>query len=234
MRLDEYIVQKRYITSRTKANRFIREYGIRINNRKVNKPSYRVKVNDSIEINNEILVKYEKPLGYHKIKAIANNSEFPPINTNDICLDIGASAGGFSTFMLEHGVKRVLAVEVSQEFEYYLKQIAEKWPNFSYLIANFFDLRKTNFTDSFSLITIDLTLDPSYLIKNLELFPPLLNPDIKPVRIFISIKTGNIKNIKELKYLIEQKIEKIFPEFSHNWFKSIEEKKEIFLLLIRR
>ncbi|MFX0086897.1 MAG: S4 domain-containing protein [Candidatus Hodarchaeota archaeon] len=234
MRLDEYIVQKKYFSSRTKANRFIREYGIRINGKYVNKPSYRVRMSDIIEINHEAILKYEKPLGYHKIKVIANKSEFPPINTNDICLDIGASAGGFSLFMLKQGARKVLAVEISHEFEHNLKQIVEKWPNFSYLIANFFDLRKTDFSNTFSLITVDLTLDPNYLIKNLHLFPQLLQSSMKPVRILFTIKTGKINDLIDLKTSFEKKILVLFPEFSYNWLRSTEDKKEIFLLLIRQ
>jgi hypothetical protein len=135
--------------------------------------------------------------------------------------------------MLEQGAKKVFAVEISSNFEHNLNQIADNWPNFSYLIANFFDLRKNHFSDSFSLITVDLTLDPNYLLQNLHLFPQLIHSNITPARILMIIKTGKINNIRDLKNLFEQELQIFFPEFSHNWLKSKEDKKEIFLLLTR-
>ncbi|MHA2040176.1 MAG: S4 domain-containing protein, partial [Promethearchaeota archaeon] len=99
MRLDEWIVQKNYLSSRSKANRFIREQGILINGKKVHKPSYRIISDDTIELDQIFIQKYNKPLGYHKFELIVSNSRFPfSINSNDVCLDIGASAGGFSLF----------------------------------------------------------------------------------------------------------------------------------------
>lgn len=231
MRLDEYITHKKYFSSRTKANRFIREHGVLINGKMVNKPSYNVKTSDIIEINHNGVQKYDKPLGYHKLELIVNNPEFPPIKSSDKCLDIGASAGGFSLFLLEQEVHSVFAIEISQDFEFNLKQLSDKWPNFTYLIQNFFELRKKEYLNYFSLITVDLTLDPEYLVQNLHYFPQFLNSNIKPARILIAIKTGKINNLKQIKKSIEQEVETVFPEFSYNWLNSVDNLKEIFLLI---
>jgi len=175
MRLDEYITHKKYFSSRTKANRFIREHGVLINGKMVNKPSYNVKTSDIIEINHNGVQKYDKPQGYHKLELIVNNPEFPQLKSTDKCLDIGASAGGFSRFMLEQSVHSVLAIEISRDFESDLKQLSDKWPNFNYLIQNFFELRKKEYLSSFSFITADLTLDPEFLLQNLHYLPQFLN-----------------------------------------------------------
>lgn len=230
MRLDEYITHKKYFSSRTKANRFIREHGVPINGKLVIKPSYNVKTIDIVEINHNDVQKYDKPLGYHKLELIVNNPEFPPLKSTDKCLDIGASAGGFSLYLLEQEVHSVFAIEISHDFEFNLKQIRDKWPNFTYLIQNFFKLRK-NEKNSFSLITVDLTLDPEYLKQKLHYFYQFLNLKIKSARILIAIKTGKINNLKQIKKSIEQEVETAFPEFSYNWLNSVDNKKEIFLLI---
>lgn len=232
MRLDEWIVRKKYLSSRSKANRFIREHDILINGIKVNKPSRRIKSDDIIELDQLLIQKYNKPLGYHKFEQIASNSRFPfSINSNDVCLDIGASAGGFSLFMLEHGAKKVHAIEISPTFEYYLKELAENWPNFSYEIANFFEVIEKPLSDSFSLIAVDMTLDSYYLLQKLHLFPQLLKTGNYPARIVLTIKTGNIRNLEERKQAIEEKIRNLFPKFDYLWLEPLENKKEVYFLI---
>lgn len=232
MRLDEWIVRKKYLSSRSKANRFIREHGILINGIKVNKPSHRIRSDDAIELDQVRIQKYNKPLGYHKFELIASNSRFPfSINSNDVCLDIGASVGGFSLFMLEHGAKKVHAIEISPTFEYHLKELADNWPNFTYEIANFFEVIKKPISDSFSLITADLTLDPYYLLQQLHLLPILLNNDISPARIVLTIKTGNIRSIQVFKQTMEENIQKLFPNFDYFWLESLQDKKEVYFLI---
>ncbi len=235
MRLDEWIVRKEYLSSRSKANRFIREHGILINGIKVNKPSHRIISDDTIELDLPHVQKYNKPSGYHKFELLANNLRFPfSINSNDVCLDIGASAGGFSLFMLEHGAKKVHAIEISQTFEYHLKELAENWPNFSYEIVNFFEVSEKPMSDSFSLITADLTLDPYYLLQKLYLFPQLLKNDTYSARILLIIKTGNIRSIEEFKQAMEEKIRILFLEFNYFWLESLQDKKEVYLLIERQ
>ncbi len=122
------------------------------------KPAYRVKTHDNIEIKESEIQKFVKPVGYHKIESISSILDFPLISPTDQCLDIGANVGGFSIFMLEKNVDSVLAIEISPQYEPPLREIKEQWPNFSYRIANFFELNIDDFSpQTFSLITADLT-----------------------------------------------------------------------------
>ncbi|MFX0184719.1 MAG: S4 domain-containing protein [Candidatus Hodarchaeota archaeon] len=231
MRLDEYLVQNQLLSSRSKANRFIREVGVLINGNLIKKPAYLLKLMDRVEINEKILKNYEKPLGYHKLEWLVLNSPLS-FGSEDLCLDLGASAGGFSIFMLER-TESVLAIEISPQFEPFLKDIKNKYSNFSYKIANFFDMTLKDFPHLFSVITADLTLDPYFLIQNLDLFPPLLKEKTKTqARLLLNIKTGIITQIQDLTGIIEKKVKQLFQNPSCSWIESVPGKQELFLLIL--
>lgn len=231
MRLDEYLVQTQLLSSRSKANRFIREVGVLINGNLIKKPAYPLKPKDIVEISEEILKNYQKPLGYHKLEWLVSNSPLS-FSSEDHCLDLGASAGGFSIFMLER-TESVLAIEISPQFEPFLKDIKNKWSKFSYRIKNFFEMTLKDFPHSFNVITADLTLDPYFLIQNLDLFPPLLQENTETqARLLLNIKTGIIPQIQDLTNVIEKKVKQLFQNSSYIWIESLPSKQELFLLLL--
>ncbi len=234
MRLDEWFVHNQLFPSRSRAIRFIRENGVRINDKLVKKPAYRVKTHDKIETKELIIQRFGKPVGYHKIEFLSSNLDFPLISPKDQCLDIGANVGGFSIFMLENNVDSVLAIEISPQYEPSLREIKEQWSNFSYRIANFFEVNIDNFSpQSFSLITADLTLDPFFLLENLDRFNQLLQPTSISARLLLTIKTGKVSDPQGVIAAIEQKIPNFFPDSSHMWLKSLPGKQEHILLIIR-
>ncbi len=138
-RLDEWLVKKGIFESRKRAIKYIREIGVYIDGKHVIKPSYRITPPINLQLDSTLVTHYNKPQGYHKLARVTSNPKVIPFSKNDVCLDVGANVGGFSLYMLEQGVKSVDAIEISPQFEKTLKQIAVKWPNFSYKIANFFD-----------------------------------------------------------------------------------------------
>ncbi|MBR2340666.1 MAG: TlyA family RNA methyltransferase [Clostridia bacterium] len=106
MRLDLYMVENDYAVSRTAAQRMIAEGGVSVNGRVVDKPSFdvgdgaRLSVTDSME--------YVSRGGY-KLKGAIDAFEIDV--SGDICLDIGASSGGFTDCLLSHGAEFVYAVD---------------------------------------------------------------------------------------------------------------------------
>ena len=195
------------------------------------KPAYKVKTQDNIEIKESLIQRFLKPIGYHKIELVTSNLDFPLISPKDQCLDIGANVGGFSIFMLENNVESVFAIEISPQYESSLKEIKDKWPNFSYTIANFFEMNIDEFSpQTFSLITADLTLDPFFLIKNLDRFNQLLQPT-SSARLLLTIKTGKVPDPQEAIAAIEKKIPDFFPNSSHMWLKSLPDRQERILLI---
>ncbi len=234
MRLDEWLTQKQYFSSRSKAIRFIRENGVKINEKLIKKPAYRVKRHDQVNIEENELQIFTKPLGYSKMTWLSLNPHFPPFNLHDKCLDVGASAGGFSLYMLEQNVQSVLAIEISSDFEPFLKEIRNQYPNkFSYWIKDFFKLTPSSFPHSFNFITVDLSLDPYFLLKKLEFFTSLLQPSSIQARLLLTIKTGKITNLKDILQKIEQKIDTLCSNTSCIWLESLPDKQERFLMLLK-
>ena len=112
MRLDLFVKDKLNI-SRQKAREIIEQGLVTIDNKIITKPSYNVNSDANISIGStESILKYVGRGGYKLEKAI----EFFNINLkNFVCIDIGASTGGFTDCMLQNGAKRVYAIDVGTD-----------------------------------------------------------------------------------------------------------------------
>ena len=109
MRLDLFVKDKLNI-SRQKAREIIEQGLVTIDNKIITKPSYNVNSDANISIGStESILKYVGRGGYKLEKAI----EFFNINLkNFVCIDIGASTGGFTDCMLQNGAVKVYAIDV--------------------------------------------------------------------------------------------------------------------------
>jgi 23S rRNA (cytidine1920-2'-O)/16S rRNA (cytidine1409-2'-O)-methyltransferase len=107
MRLDKYLKENEFVFSRTKAQDLIQENNVLVNNIVVNKNNYEVKPDDSISIKENI--EFVSRAGDKLKQALINFN----ISVNGlICLDIGASTGGFTDCLIQNGAKKVYAVDV--------------------------------------------------------------------------------------------------------------------------
>ena len=107
IRLDVYLYENGYVSSREKAKALIMAGNVYINNQKAYKPG------DIIVGEPKILIKETLPFvsrgGLKLQKAIkAFNIDLK----DKVCVDIGASTGGFTDCMLQNGAKKVYAVDV--------------------------------------------------------------------------------------------------------------------------
>lgn len=107
-RLDSFLVNNGYFKSRQKAKYAITNGVIYVNKNKVNKSSKLISEEDKIEIKGETL-KYVSRGGVKLEKAI---NKFQVKLEQKVCMDIGASTGGFTDVMLKNGAKKVYAVDV--------------------------------------------------------------------------------------------------------------------------
>jgi len=105
MRLDEYLFEKGYVTSRNKAKELIKNKKIKVNGKTVTKPSLKVD-NPDIEIMQKVYVSRAA----WKLKNYLDkyNISFE----NKSVIDVGSSTGGFSEVALEKGAKKVVCVDV--------------------------------------------------------------------------------------------------------------------------
>lgn len=106
-RIDTLLVQRGLIDSREKARAIIMAGQVFVNEDKVDKPGTNVNIDCNIEIKETL--KYVSRGGYKLEKAI---SSFGIDLKDKICIDIGASTGGFTDCMLQNGGAKVYAIDV--------------------------------------------------------------------------------------------------------------------------
>ncbi|MCX7886376.1 MAG: TlyA family RNA methyltransferase [Verrucomicrobiae bacterium] len=108
-RLDMRLTTLGLAESRAKAQRLILAGAVRVNGRPAQKPGLVVKDTDLITV--QAAEKYVSRGGY-KLEAALDAFA---INCNGaVCVDIGSSTGGFTDCLLQHGAKRVHAVDVGR------------------------------------------------------------------------------------------------------------------------
>lgn len=111
MRLDIYLVENGYVSSRTEAKKFITEGAVKIDGKKIIKPSFDIIDSPSVEVDKSSK-KYVSRGGL-KLEAALNEFAVSPSGKNAI--DIGASSGGFTDCLLKFGAKHVIAVDSGTE-----------------------------------------------------------------------------------------------------------------------
>lgn len=118
-RLDILLVQRNLAPSREKAKTMIMAGNVFVDNQREDKAGTKFDVECDIRVTGETL-KYVSRGGFKLEKAL----EVFPIDLNGkICIDIGASTGGFTDCMLQNGAKKVYAVDVGYgQFAWKLRQ----------------------------------------------------------------------------------------------------------------
>lgn len=117
MRLDVYLTENGLCKSRTAAQSLIKSGGVSVNGKPCTKSSAEVADGDSVEITGEQLRYVGR--GGLKLEGALNSFSFIGLQ-GAVCLDIGASTGGFTDCMLQNGAAKVYAVDVGTD------QLAEK------------------------------------------------------------------------------------------------------------
>jgi 23S rRNA (cytidine1920-2'-O)/16S rRNA (cytidine1409-2'-O)-methyltransferase len=107
-RLDKELHIRQLVKSRTAAVELIKNNSVTVNGVICNKTSQTVSPEDSLVIIGEQL-RYVSRGGLKLEQAL---NEFKIDLSGKVCLDVGASTGGFTDCMLQHGASRVYAVDV--------------------------------------------------------------------------------------------------------------------------
>lgn len=106
MRLDSYLFALGYCQSRTRAQNLIKIGAVKVNGVVVDKVGTDIKSDVHIEILKESFAS----LGGFKLEKAL--SEFKCEVSDMVCLDVGASNGGFTEQLLKNGAKKVYALDV--------------------------------------------------------------------------------------------------------------------------
>jgi 23S rRNA (cytidine1920-2'-O)/16S rRNA (cytidine1409-2'-O)-methyltransferase len=107
MRLDLFLLEKGFETSRERAKTLINAGSVTVDSKIITKPSF--------DVDDEAHVEISEPLKYVSRGGLKLEFALHAFNidaANSVCLDIGASTGGFTDCLLKHGAKLVYAVDV--------------------------------------------------------------------------------------------------------------------------
>lgn len=110
-RIDKLLVERGFTESRTKAQSLVMAGVVLVDEQRVEKPSemFARDANIRVKGNEDPATRY---VGRGGVKLEAALNEFQIDVTDSICIDIGASTGGFTDCLLQHGARRVVAVDV--------------------------------------------------------------------------------------------------------------------------
>ena len=107
-RADKVLVERGLVDSRTRAQALIFAGQVLIREQRIDKPGQMIDPNAEIRIKGETL-RYASRGGL-KLEAALHEFNINPEGKN--CIDVGASTGGFTDCLLQHGAARVWAIDV--------------------------------------------------------------------------------------------------------------------------
>jgi 23S rRNA (cytidine1920-2'-O)/16S rRNA (cytidine1409-2'-O)-methyltransferase len=108
-RLDVLLVERGLAPSRERAQAMLLAGNVRVNGKRMDKPGTRLAADAQVEIAGETQ-RYASRGGLKLEGALEDFGVAPQDKT---CLDVGSSTGGFTDCLLQHGARRVYAVDVT-------------------------------------------------------------------------------------------------------------------------
>lgn len=109
-RLDQYLVSRGMISTRSQAESFIRLGSVTVNGRVVSRPAHGIQVTDTVKVTAD-----ERYVSRAGLKLASVAAALRLDFKDKIVLDVGSSTGGFTDYALRRGAKKVFAVDVGTE-----------------------------------------------------------------------------------------------------------------------
>ena len=168
-RLDILLVNKGLAPSREKAKAMIMEGNVFVDNNREDKAGSTFDVNANIEVKGNTL-KYVSRGGLKLEKAMTH---FGITLEGKVCMDIGASTGGFTDCMLQNGAVKVYAVDVGYgQFAWKLRQdervVCMEKTNIRYVKPEDIDDQLDFASVDVSFISLTKVLEPARALLNEE------------------------------------------------------------------
>lgn len=203
-RLDKLLIQRSLVSTRTRAERIIKEVGVKVDGKLITKTGKKFPDDCIIE-----MVEEEIPwVSRGALKLIEALDEWKPELKGKTFMDIGASTGGFTQVLLDRGASKVFCVDVGTD------QLHEKVDSNSKTV----NLEKTHVRElTPKLITEPIdgcVIDVSFI--SLEKILPFIHSFIKPEGFVIALvkpqfevgknnvgKGGIVKDTKLYKDVLE-------------------------------
>lgn len=203
-RIDAILVKRGYFSTRQKAKYAIENRNVLVDDTDIQKASKLVEQDCKIEIKGEVLPFVSRG-GLKLAKAI---NVFSIVLKDKVCMDIGASTGGFTDCMLQKGAKKVYAIDVGHD------QLDEKLKQKENVInkegTNIKDVEVQEF-EKIDFISIDVSFISltQVLEKAYQLLTPvgecviLIKPQFEAGKEYLT-KTGVVKDKKIQARVIEK------------------------------
>lgn len=168
-RLDVAVFEQGYAPSREKAKALIMAGIVYVNNQKVDKAGFELKEGDVLEVRGKTL-QYVSRGGLKLEKAM---QEFPITLEGKVCMDVGASTGGFTDCMLQNGAIKVYSVDVGYGQLAWKLRIDERVVNLER--TNFRYVTREQIPDEIDFASVDVSfISLKHILPNLN---TLLAPD---------------------------------------------------------
>ena len=206
MRLDVYLTENNFFTSRNKASEAVARGEVFVNGKPVLKSSKEVdELTDKIHIKQQ-----EKPfvsLGGYKLDIAVK--KFKPQIDGKVFIDVGASTGGFTDCLLRNGAKKVYCVDVGENL--LDKSIANDKrvvvmdrTNARFLSAEHFDERAFGIVIDCSFISLEYILPALVpLFENDGFILALIKPQFE-LQEKQKLKNGILRSDKQRYKIIER------------------------------
>lgn len=108
-RLDRELTARRLVSTRSQAENYIKLGLVKVNNKVITKPGFAVSSEDDLKLVSEQYVSRAA------LKLASVAKQFDLDFRDSTVLDVGSSTGGFTDYALQHGAKKVVAVDVGTE-----------------------------------------------------------------------------------------------------------------------
>lgn len=178
-RIDKLLVSQGLADSRTKAQALVMSGVVLVNEQRINKPSQEFLATDTIRIKGQVdEIKYVSRGGLKLEKAL---KEFQICPNEYVCLDVGASTGGFTDCLLQHGARRVVTIDVGTNQLVWKLRNDERIEVHEKVNARY--LKPEDFSENFDLIVMDVSF-----ISVTKILPALKNLLAENGKMIILIK----------------------------------------------
>lgn len=208
-RLDVILVNRGYAVSREKAKELVRSGGVYVNGRKAEKAgAFFDGDNLSIEVRGDVSryvsrggLKLEKAMNVWRLAL-----------KGLVCMDIGASTGGFTDCMLQNGAAKVYSVDVGRD------QLAQKLREDARVVCmeetNFRYLAKRDLLEEPDFATVDVSfisltkiLPPAWeILKSGGQMVCLIKPQFEAGRDKVG-KNGVVRDLKTHREVLERMVD---------------------------
>ena len=204
MRLDIFLFENGYAHSRSFAKSLIVDGKITVDGKTVTKPSFDLSLDSKVEVKEEVVYVSR---GAYKLEGAVK--AFSVTVSQRLCIDIGASSGGFTDYLLKNGAFHVIAVDSGTN------QLAESLRRDDRVTSienyNARYMKKTDFEYEPDLAVMDVSfISATHIISSLydvlkkgADFICLIKPQFEVGRALIG-KGGIVKDDKARKFAVDK------------------------------